>query len=325
MPRPRNQQISLAATPFYHCVSRCVRRAFLCGTDLFTGQCYEHRRQWVEDRILLLGEVFCIDVCAYAVMSNHLHVVLHINAEDGMGISDREVCERWHRLYNGTELTRQFLAGKQLDEAQTNAVKEKLATWRKELTNISRFMWALNEPIARMANAEDKCTGRFWEGRFKSQALLDEKALAACMAYVDLNPIRAKMAKTPETSDHTSIKKRIEALEENGQQPSQLASFVGNPREPMPTGLPFHLKDYIQLVEVTGKVIRSDKRGHIDQQLPPILERLNITSKDWLILSTQFEARFKSLVGCKARLKEAAQVLALRRRPAYRQCEMLLH
>ena len=325
MPRPRNQQISLAATPFYHCVSRCVRRAFLCGTDVFTGQCYEHRRQWVEDRILLLGEVFCIDVCAYAVMSNHLHVVLYINAEEGMGISDREVCERWHRLYNGTELTRQFLAGKQLDEAQTQAVKEKLATWRKELTNISRFMWVLNEPIARMANAEDKCTGRFWEGRFKSQALLDEKALAACMAYVDLNPIRAKMAKTPETSDHTSIQKRINALEENGQQPSQLASFVGNPREPMPTGLPFHLKDYIQLVEVTGKVIRSDKRGHIDQQLPPILERLNITSKDWLILATQFEARFKSLVGCKARLNEATRVLALKRRPAYRQCEALLH
>ncbi|WP_185236335.1 hypothetical protein [Teredinibacter franksiae] len=186
-------------------------------------------------------------------------------------------------------------------------------------------MAALNESIARMANAEDQCTGRFWESRFKSQALLDEKALAACMAYVDLNPIRAKMAKTPETSEHTSIKRRIESLKTHTPQPLKLAEFVGNPREPMPQGLPFHLQDYIQLVDITGRAIRENKRGFIDNNQPPILERLNISSHEWRVLTTQFESKFKSLVGCKEKLMLAANALGLQRRPAYANCEATLH
>ena len=79
MPRPRKCQISLDATAYYHCVSRCVRRAFLCGEDRYTGQCFEHRREWVEERLLKLATVFSLDIAAYAVMSNHLHIVLHIN------------------------------------------------------------------------------------------------------------------------------------------------------------------------------------------------------------------------------------------------------
>ena len=135
-------------------------------------------------------------------------------------------------------------------------------------------MRALNEPIARQANAEDSCTGHFWQSRFTSQALLDERALTACMAYVDLNPIRAKMAKTPESSEHTSIKARIDELKHRGSQPEQLMPFVGNPREPMPEGLPFRVEDYLALVDWSGRIIREEKRGAVAENLPPILERL---------------------------------------------------
>ena len=81
MPMPRSQQVCLEDIPYYHCVARCVRRAFLCGEDPNTGASYEHRRDWVERRLLFLASVFSIDVCAYAVMSNHFHVVLHIDSK----------------------------------------------------------------------------------------------------------------------------------------------------------------------------------------------------------------------------------------------------
>ena len=299
MPKPRKQQICLEATPYYHCVSRCVRRAFLCGEDHYSRQSYEHRRGWVEERLHELTNWFAIDLCAYAIMSNHFHVVLHVDVKQAERWTTREIVERWHGLFAGNLLSQRFLSGHELGDAELRAVEEKAELWRENLTSVSWFMRCLNEHIARQANAEDNCTGRFWEGRFKCQALLDEAALMACMVYVDLNPVRAGMAKTPEMSDHTAVKQRIACLQERSEpsQPTTLMPFVGNPRKKMPKGLACHLQDYLQLIDWTGRAIRDDKKGAIQQSLPPILERLNLEQDTWLHLTTEFENLFKTLVG----------------------------
>ncbi|WP_237058456.1 transposase [Microbulbifer sediminum] len=323
MTRARKTLICPGTTPYYHCVSRCVRRAFLCGQDDRTGQCFEHRRQWIEDRMLELGRVFALDICAYAVMSNHYHVVLHINSAEADSWDLHEVVERWHRLYKGSLLSQRFLRGETLGSVEHARLSEVAEGWRTRLTDISWFMRSLNESIAREANREDRCSGRFWEGRFKSQALLDERALAACMAYVDLNPIRARMANTPESSAHTSIKRRVSAADE-GIQPGELMPFAGNPRDPMPEGMPFRLQDYLELVDWSGRCLREDKRGAIDSELPPILERLQIDPRHWLYLNRHFESRFKSLVGSAHAVRSACEQLGKRWTHGIRDCERFL-
>ncbi|MGE6648856.1 transposase, partial [Shewanella colwelliana] len=275
MPRPRSTQISLEDTPYYHCCSRVVRRAFLCGEDKYTGKNYDHRRGWVEAQILKLSEVFAIDVAAYSVMSNHLHLVLHIDIETANNWSDRQVVEQWHQLFTGNDLTQRFAKGELIEECCVNQLKHLIAIYRSRLCDISWFMRCLNEPIARQANMEDNCTGHFWEGRFKSQALLDEASLLACMAYVELNPVRAKMASTPEHSDYTSIKLRVNAALK-GEQPKALLPFIGNERAKQPKGIAFSFKDYLELVDETGRVIREDKRGAISKSAENILQRINV-------------------------------------------------
>ena len=298
MPRPRKSLINLSDTPYYHCVSRCVRRAYLCGKDNQTGKSYEHRRQWVEDRLLFLAEVFCVDVCAYAVMSNHTHVVLRINKQKADSLSVRDVIRRWHQLYKGMLLSRRYIDPVQsttLSEAEIETIKSLAGIYRRRLYDISWFMRLLNEYIARRANKEDDCTGHFWEGRFKSQALLDEASLAACMAYVDLNPVRACLADTPEESSHTSIQKRINAAKSN-KQPKQLLPFTGNTRNNMPDGLPFRLQDYIKLVELSGRHLQPNKKGKIDESASPILNRVGLANNDWNEMVTGIETTFKSSV-----------------------------
>jgi REP element-mobilizing transposase RayT len=292
---------------------------------MHSGKDYEHRRGWIEQRMIELASIFSIDLCAYAVMSNHYHVVLHVDREQALSWTDSEVAVRWRRLFAGNPLVERFLNGFELSKAEQSLVLDLVASWRERLMDISWFMRCLNESIARQANQEDGCSGRFWEGRFKSQALLDEKALAACLAYVDLNPIRADIAKTPEESDYTSVQLRIKLLVSSpNHQPKELLPFAGNPRQDMPKGLPFRLEDYLELADWTGRILREDKRGSIPADYPPILERLQIDPKHWLFMARGFESRFKGLVGTAFKLKAACARLGYRRTPNLGMCQRLL-
>ena len=214
MTRPRSSLISVTDTPWYHVVSRCVRRAFLCGDDAHSGQNFDHRRQWIVEWLLRLAAVFSIDVAAYAVMSNHYHIVMRVDVKRAEAWSVEEVLQRWTQLFSGPVLVQRYLspARDTMTEAEILRVEQFAAEYRERLVSISWFLRILNENIARQANQEDKVKGHFWEGRFKSQALLDETALLSAMAYVDLNPIRAGIAQTPEASDFTSIQSRIAGL-----------------------------------------------------------------------------------------------------------------
>ena len=336
MTRPRRQQISLEATPFYHVVSRCVRRAFLCGKDELTGRSYEHRRQQIQDDLLRLSSIFYIDILAFSIMHNHFHLLLHVNRYSGPAASGISIVERWHKLFSGTEISQKFIKGESLEPHEKKALDALIDTWRSRLYNISWFMKVLNEGIARRANKEDECTGHFWESRFKSQALLDEQAIMSCMVYIDLNPVRAAIAATPEQSDYTSIQMRIEhwksrskkpsgdlPVDEDNLQPDVLFPFAGSPRQPMPTGIPYDLLEYIQLVDWTGRIIRDDKRGSIATGTPPIIQRLNISPDHWVHLCTHFESRFKGLVGSVNSLKSLCCEFGLHRRSNLRNSKLL--
>jgi REP element-mobilizing transposase RayT len=268
--------VSLADTPYYHCIERCVRRGFLCGLEPTTGGSFEHRRQWIVDRINWLSSIFAIDICAYAVMSNHYHVVVHVDVAEAELWSAQEVAERWLKLFAGPPIVGDWLSGGTLSIGQRALVDQTIQTWRSRLSDLSWFMRCLNEPIARLANAEDKCTGRFWEGRFKSQALLDERALLACMAYVDLNPIRAAIATTPEASEFTSVRKRIR---QPGQHQLMRFSDESSKLKIRNEALPFELSSYLELVDWAGREVRSDKCGAMAAATPPILQRLSMNSE----------------------------------------------
>lgn len=204
MTYPRAHTVNPDVSGTYLCTSRCVRRAWLCGEDSLSGRSYAHRKAWIEARLVELSTIFAVSLASYAVMSNHYHAVLTTHPEVVPTWSDEEVAERWLRLSKPSEpaVHARRVAGIVADEAR-------LKELRKRLSSLSWYMKSVNEPLARLSNREDGCKGRFWEGRFHSEALLDEAAVAAGMAYVDLNPVRAGLAEQPESAPYSAIARRV--------------------------------------------------------------------------------------------------------------------
>ena len=341
MTRARNQQVSLEDTPYYHCISRCVRRAYLCGDDPLTGQNFDHRKGWLVQRMKWLASQFAIDVCAYAVMSNHYHLVLGVNVAKARSWSDDEVLARWTKLFPRNakliETLRLNSGSKKAGELEAKT----LAEWRERLQDISWFMRCLNERIARAANREDNCTGRFWEGRFKSQALLGERALVTCMAYVDLNPIRAGVSDSLEASDFTSIQERLvrqaqRAKEPNYRQqrllkrrnarhllkskaPKQLRPLA-EPGNRAQNALPIDRSSYVALLDASVRALRYEQAMDVELLNPlgshSLLSQLGMKGHGWLQAVTKFHRHYAlaagstdSLIAYQARRVKSGEVM----------------
>jgi REP element-mobilizing transposase RayT len=295
MTKPRSSFVSLEDTSWYHCVSRCVRRAFLCGVDSATGKDFDHRRQWIVDRMKQLTEIYSIHIAGYAIISNHYHIVLKIDQNSVNELSDEEVLSRWKKLYKLPDYANTYLKDcSKLPTYEKELAEDYIHKIRERLYDISWFMKSLNEYISRSANKEDGTRGHFWESRFKCQALLDEKAILSALAYVDLNPIRAGISDLPESSDFTSIKERIEC-EKESKVPDKLMKFDTEEKEK--NAIPFGFKEYLELVDWLGRIIREDKKGSIDKSKPKILERLGISVDGFAEYSDKLLKEFGNAVG----------------------------
>jgi REP element-mobilizing transposase RayT len=311
MTRPRSTLVSARNTPYYHCIGRCVRRSFLCGKDPVSGKSFDHRKQLILDRLTLLTEVFAIDLCAYALMSNHYHLVLRLDPERAQAWTDRDVVERWRRLYAGPPCIDRFVDHDALDSAEEALLADCIPRWRHRLTDLSWFMRCLNEYVARVANAEDDCKGRFWEGRFKSQALLDEEAVLTVMTYVDLNPIRAGLAETIDASEFTSGRQRLReiapATAPAATRMPALLPFAQALRADQEAALPFNVQDYLDLLDTTGRAVHPAKRGAIPETIPRLLTTLDVAPQAWVESVVALHARFRSFIGSPHRLSALAE------------------
>ena len=255
----------------YHICSRCVRRAWLCGTDRQTGLNFNHRRQWLEDRILKLTATFAVDLYGYAVMSNHYHLVVSLNIDLIKDWSDEVVVDKWLSLNAAQHRSKSANLKNKMQRALLLQNPDRLKVLRLRLGSISWLMRFINEPLARMANSEDGCKGRFWEGRFKSQRLLDENAVLACMVYIDLNPVRAGIVEDVVEAEHTSMAHRLASTA--GRTNGDLKAINS------PSQLPFErsLAEYIALARWTANTQRSSRRGGT-----PANNRFDDPPRSWL-------------------------------------------
>ncbi|MEZ6123728.1 MAG: hypothetical protein R3C49_11190 [Planctomycetaceae bacterium] len=269
-------------------------------------------------------------------MSNHFHIILRSRPDLVLDWSDHEVAVRWWNLCPGRRNEDRSPA--EPTEQELNALKgdkDKLAEYRKRLSSVSWFMRFVAENIARRANEDDQVTGRFWEGRFKCQPLLDDAAILACMQYVDLNPVRAGIAKTIEGSDFTSGQARLADLKkasevssvatadracEHGSQAGWLQPVQLEPKRKAVRDTPTNrrpsnkgflwmtLAEYLQLLDWTGRQVRRDgKLGTIPNELQPVFDRIGMSAEIWVDCVRRFGKWHSSGVGRPESLKRQAE------------------
>lgn len=265
------------------------------------------RKVWIERRLRELDAIFAVSVGGFSVMDNHLHVLLRLDPDSAKAWTDSEVIDRWFKLYPPRGTDRKPLPAAKLKELVAKRLSDAqwIADTREKLGSLSWFMKCLKEPLSRLINKAEKCSGTFFEGRFKSIAVLDEEALLAVCAYIDLNPVAAGIAPTPESSQHTSVKARVDHVAQLGRvedlQAAKQGSVAGSraskkleealwlipiedrrqldsTREGMLPG--FTLGHYLMLVEHTGRLLREEKAS-INAELADIFARLGSSAEAW--------------------------------------------
>ena len=304
MTTARSEIVDCSVTRWYHCISKCVRSAFLMAEGEFD------RKQWIENRLKYLTHSFAVSIGGFAILDNHLHLVVRLDSKDAKYWSAEEVLRRWIAVYPPATLAvddeavlQKWLEHQAKDERRIQELRERLG-------NLGWFMKALKEPLARMANKEDGCSGAFWAARFRSIAILDDEALLATSAYVDLNPVAAGIATTPEASPHTSIRQRVNhvasqdklgclaAAQQGSVAGSQAAGDIEQDHWLVPIedrrvhtnaqststreGMleSFSLGSYLLLVDYTGRLFR-DGKARMESAVKEVFERLGIHCEYW--------------------------------------------
>jgi hypothetical protein len=332
MTMARSQLVDPSVTRWYHCMSKCVR-----GADLFTKE-PQDRKDWIERRLQELAQIFAVGVAGFAVMDNHLHVLVRLDPHVADNWSDEEVVRRWGQLFPPRDKSRRPLPVSDVWVRACLSDQRNVDTFRERLQSISWLMKCLKEPLARLANIQDKTRGAFFEKRFKSVAVLDEEALLTVCAYIDLNVVAAGVVAVPEASPHTSIKTRVEHVQEQGRAADLAAAAHGSvagskasdgleeslwlcpiedrrrldsSREGMIEG--FSLGSYLLLVDYTGRLFREGK-ATISRELAGIFDRLGSTAQRWWsrlekLVQGRLLGRF--FASSRARLKEVATHLGV--------------
>ncbi len=299
MTSARSQLVDVELTRWYHVISKTVRGAFLLGEGDHT------RKQWIEDRLKLLASVFAVEVGGFAILDNHLHVLIRLEPEQLDGDSDEAILRRWAVVFPPRGADRKAL--EKIDQWVELKLNDKafVQKCRQRLGDLGWFMKCLKEPLARLANKLEQQTGAFWQSRFKSIAILDDEALLATCAYIDLNPVAAGIAKLPEESEFTSAKARVDDCRESGRlddlQAARAGSVAGvkaaagigadfwlcpieDTREQggSRTGLldGFSLGSYLQLIDYTSRLIRTGK-ACVSADVTSLLDRLGTSASVW--------------------------------------------
>ena len=323
---PRSEIVHDGEVEVYHAYTRCVRGSFLCGVDRLTGIDYSHRRRWIHEFEKRLASLYGLEIGFHAEMSNHLHLILRSRPDVVESWSEEEVVRRALTIYRLVKSK----DGATIRDVNQNEISieladpRRVACLRKRLSSVSCFMQSLCEHIARRANREDACHGAFFEERFKAKLLADDSSVLVCGIYIDLNQIRAGEAITPEQSSHTSAFDRIQGQKErtegtasssNGHAPAdgwmceltlqegpdvdlrELSRTVSPLRASEKGLLSVRLDEYLNLLDWTGRTLRTGSQGAIPAHLAPILQRLGIRETCWTDLVTNFDQLFSHVVG----------------------------